>query len=58
MVGDLRFRLRLMRCRARLFTRQIAIATSLTAAAGGLLASTFTANDRRTPTEQQAASDP
>jgi hypothetical protein len=45
-----------MRRRVRLFTRQIAIATSLTAVALGLLASTFVAGDRRPQAEQQASS--
>jgi hypothetical protein len=41
MAADFRFRLRLMRRRARLFSRQIAVATALTIAALGLLASTL-----------------
>jgi hypothetical protein len=56
MADDLRFRLRLMRRRARLFSRQIAIATLLTAAALGLLASARFAVDRTPPQQEQASS--
>jgi hypothetical protein len=56
MAGDFRFRLRLMRRRARLFSRQIAIATSLTAAALGLLATARFAPESAVPQHEQASS--
>ncbi len=56
MAVDLRFRLRLMRRRAWLLSRQIAIATALTIAALGLLASTLTdPGGSRQLAEQQAS---
>jgi hypothetical protein len=56
MADDFRFRLRLMRRRARLFSRQIAIATSLTAAALGLLTSARFPSDRTVAQQEQASS--
>jgi hypothetical protein len=55
MAADFRFRLRLMRRRARLFSRQIAIAMALTMAAAGLLASAVIAPGQQAPAMQQAA---
>jgi hypothetical protein len=46
-----------MRRRARLFSRQIVVATSLTAAALGLLAAARLAPDSSAPQLQQAASE-
>jgi hypothetical protein len=56
MGGNQRFRLRLMRRRARLFSRQIVVATLLTAAALGLLASAKLAPERSVPQQQASSS--
>jgi hypothetical protein len=50
MADDVRFRLRLMRRRARLISRQIVVAASLTAAALGLVGA------ERTEPQQQVSS--